>query len=238
MRIVTNQLGACKPTVQAAFSYYNSPYTLRRMPFTAMLKEGKREVCILNVDKITLAIHLPYIKQLIAQSLVVGILSIINQAQIVYWLSQGVHECLTYPCKPEELRLRVERLLSLRHTRPQHTREISPPLTREQLDARLFLDHRAQLLVKDNVGVYLTSKEYRVVRSLYTRRNQLLSFQQIAQLLDPRAEEPEPSPNLISSYISQIRKKAKKIQATLTIKSVYGYGYYVEAAGRADFSAT
>ena len=124
-----------------------------------------------------------------------------------------------YLCKPFELEEVLARVRALLRRSQQQANNLIRHGTLE-------LDTRAQTLSLDGVPVDLHRRELAVLEYLLANTGRVVSKEQIAERIS--SFDDDVSSTAIETYVSRLRKKLK---GALTLKTIRGLGYLLEADG-------
>ena len=131
----------------------------------------------------------------------------------IHGLKTGSDDYVTKPFEPEELYLRIVKLLKLYEN-------INQSELRIQFGEYIF-NTKTQVLIKNNIEIYLTEGENNLLIKLINKRNNLVSREELA---DKEFDESEL--RKVDVGITRLRQKIEKIpKKPQFIKTIRGKGY-------------
>ena len=131
----------------------------------------------------------------------------------IHGLKKGSDDYVTKPFEPEELYLRINKLLNLYENINQSDLHIE--------FGNYIFDTKTQILKKDNEEIYLTEGENNLLCILINKRNSLVSREELA---DKEFDESEL--RKVDVGITRLRQKIEKIpKKPKFIKTIRGKGY-------------
>ena len=131
----------------------------------------------------------------------------------IHGLKTGSDDYVTKPFEPEELYLRIKKLLRLYEN-------INQSELRIEFGEYIF-NIKTQVLIKNNKEIYLTEGEHNLLLKLINKRNNLVSREELA---DKEFDESEL--RKVDVGITRLRQKIEKIpKKPQFIKTIRGKGY-------------
>lgn len=131
-------------------------------------------------------------------------------------LSAGADDCLNFDMEPVELQARLFSILRRVHGYTQQILTIG----------RLALLPEKNEVRIDGTELSLTWNEYRLVRMLVLKKDQIITKDFILDYFYS-GEEEEPNPKIIDVMFSKIRRKLRKYQINKPFVTLYGAGYKI-----------
>lgn len=132
-------------------------------------------------------------------------------------LEKGADDYVTKPFSFEELRSRVRAV-----TRRPH--RIEGKILRV---GDIILDREKQTVMRGNLGIYLTRKEFNLLEYLMSNQNTVLSRGVIMEHV--WNADGDPFSNTIESHILNLRKKINAGRKKDLIRNIPGRGYMIES---------
>ncbi|MDC0233286.1 response regulator transcription factor [Pelagibacteraceae bacterium] len=131
----------------------------------------------------------------------------------IHGLKTGSDDYVTKPFEPEELYLRIKKLLRLYEN-------INQSELRIEFGEYIF-NIKTQVLIKNNKEIYLTEGEHNLLLKLINKRNNLVSREELAH-----EEFDESELRKVDVGITRLRQKIEKIpKKPQFIKTIRGKGY-------------
>jgi DNA-binding response OmpR family regulator len=144
-------------------------------------------------------------------------------------LSLGADDYIVKPFNFAELKYRLMSCLRRAENQKEKKTEIIFPTDSVMLDC-----DRHELVVK-NRTIYLTPKEFEVLRLLVRYAGKVITTDAI--LLNVWGSERIGEPDLVKQYIYRLRQKIEKDKsAPAYIHTIWGSGYYFDVENKAQFS--
>ncbi|HRN85982.1 MAG TPA: response regulator transcription factor [Candidatus Dojkabacteria bacterium] len=125
----------------------------------------------------------------------------------------GVDDYLSKPFSHIELIARIERLIS------------KPPMLRYSTHkiGEIEIDFQGMCIRKDAFCESLTKREHKLLEFLILNKNCMVSRDRLVS--NVWLDKPDITHNTVDCYISNLRKKLKRIKAKDFIETSHGYGY-------------
>ncbi len=124
------------------------------------------------------------------------------------------------PVTPEELLLRIEKLIKKQHK--------CENIETEQITHSCYIDGNARLVYIDKQPKHLTPKEYTLFELLYVNNGQIISIKQIIEKLWPANNNATAKD--VQQYIYSLRKKIEPdVSNPCIIQNQPGFGYKLVA---------
>lgn len=136
-----------------------------------------------------------------------------NSHDLAKSFKAGVDDYISKPFSIIELTARLDRLIN------------RPPTMKSKClkFGKVELDFSSSRIKVDNYYEPLTRRELRVLEFLLLHKNSIVSRDRL--ISNVWIDHPQISPNTVDCYISNIRKKLKKMTDTNYIETNHGYGY-------------